>query len=132
MEAGVEFVAVDLPQANRLTVHIMAAMAEYEASAISARTKAALAAAKVRGTKLGGYRWEIQTVASKGNVESIKVRAAKASKRAADLLPMIGDLRANGAVSLHQIAAGLNERGIKTARGGQWSAVQVQRVANLA
>jgi DNA invertase Pin-like site-specific DNA recombinase len=132
MEAGVEFVAVDLPQANKLTVHIMAAMAEHEASAISARTKAALAAAKARGTKLGGYRWDIQTVASKGNVESIKVRAAKASKRAADLLPMIGDLKAKGATSLHQIAEGLNQRGIKTARGGEWSAVQVQRVLKAA
>ena len=54
MESGVQFVAVDLPQANELTVHIMAAMAEYEAKAISARTKAALAAAKARGTVLGG------------------------------------------------------------------------------
>jgi DNA invertase Pin-like site-specific DNA recombinase len=117
MEAGVEFEAVDLPQANRLTVHIMAAMAEHEAGAISSRTKAALAAAKARGTKLGGYRWNIQTVASKGNIESIKVRSAKASKRAADLLPTIADLKAKGAASLHQIAAGLNVRGIKTARG---------------
>jgi DNA invertase Pin-like site-specific DNA recombinase len=132
MEAGVEFVAVDLPQANRLTVHIMAAMAEYEASAISTRTKAALAAARARGTKLGGYRWDIQTIASKGNLESIKVRAAKASKRAADLLPMIADIKAKGATSLHQIAAGLNERGIKTARGGKWSAVQVQRILKIA
>ena len=132
MEAGVDFVAVDLPQANKLTVHIMAAMAEHEAGAISARTKAALAAAKARGTKLGGYRWDIQTEAAKGNLESIKVRAAKASKRAADLLPVISDLKANGAVSLHQIAAGLNERGITTARGGQWTAVQVQRVLKVA
>jgi len=85
MEAGVEFEAVDLPQANRLTVHIMAAMAEHEACAISARTKAALGAAKARGTKLGGYRWNIQSVARKGNSESIKVRSANASKRAADL-----------------------------------------------
>jgi len=132
MEAGVDFEAVDLPQANRFTVHIMAAMAEHEAGAISTRTKAALAAAKARGTKLGGYRWAIQTVATKGNVESIKVRSAKATKRAADLFPVIGDLKTNGAVSLHQIAAGLNDRGIRTARGGQWSAVQVQRVLKVA
>jgi DNA invertase Pin-like site-specific DNA recombinase len=56
MESGVEFEAVDFPQANRLTIHIMAAMAEHEAKMISERTKAALAAAKRRGVKLGGGR----------------------------------------------------------------------------
>jgi DNA invertase Pin-like site-specific DNA recombinase len=132
MEAGVEFEAVDLPQANRLTVHIMAAMAEHEAGAISARTKAALAAAKARGTRLGGYRWDISAVASKGNAESVRVRSAKAAKRAGDLLPVIESVKASGATSLHQIAAGLNMRGIRTARGGQWSAVQVRRVLKAA
>lgn len=56
MESGVEFTACDFPQANRLTVHILAAVAEHEAKAISERTKAALAAAKRRGRKLGGFR----------------------------------------------------------------------------
>jgi DNA invertase Pin-like site-specific DNA recombinase len=56
MEAGVDFVAVDFPTANRLTVHILAAVAEHEAKMISERIKAALQAAKARGRKLGGYR----------------------------------------------------------------------------
>lgn len=128
MESGVEFVAVDLPQANKLTVHVMAAMAEYEAQAISTRTKAALAAAKARGVKLGGHRWDIESVALKGNAAGIKVRVEKAHKRASDLLPVINSVRREGAGSLRQIAAVLNERGIKAPRGGEWSPVQVQRV----
>ncbi len=128
MEAGVEFEAVDLPQANRLTLHVMAALAEYEAKAISDRTKAALGAAKARGTKLGGRRWAIETVASKANVASVKVRTEQAQKRANDLAPIVDAIRAEGAVSLRQIADGLNRRGIATARGCQWSAVQVGRV----
>lgn len=135
MEAGVAFQAVDLPNANNLTVHIMAAMAEYEAKAISERTKVALAAAKARGTKLGyhswkgtGQRWEVKTVASKGNAESSKVRAGLSDKRASDLMPVIAAIRAEGATSLRQIAAALNDRRIPTARGGEWSAVQVRRL----
>jgi DNA invertase Pin-like site-specific DNA recombinase len=128
MESGVDFEAVDLPQANKLTVHIMAAMAEYEAGAISARTKAALAAAKARGAKLGGHRWDIQTVASKGNALSAEVRSERATKRTKDLMPVIYATRAEGATSLRQIAAALNDKKIPTARGGEWSAVQVQRL----
>ena len=59
------------------------------------------------------------------------MRRAKAKGRAVDLAPTIADLRASGATSLREIAAGLNERGIPTARGGEWSAVQVQRVLAL-
>jgi DNA invertase Pin-like site-specific DNA recombinase len=128
MESGVEFTAVDFPQANRLTIHILAAVAEHEAVMISARTKAALAAARARGVVLGGDRGNIAYEASRGAKASIAVRSAAAERRAADLLPAIRYAQANGASSLREIAAALNESGIPAARGGQWSAIQVQRV----
>lgn len=127
-DAGVEFVAVDMPNANRLTVGIMALVAEDEAERISARTKAALAAAKARGTKLGGFRPGALPNADEGRAKGRAVRSEMAQARAADLLPVIETIRAEGAASLRAIAGELNERGIPTARGGQWSPVQVQRV----
>jgi DNA invertase Pin-like site-specific DNA recombinase len=131
MESGVEFVAVDFPQANRLTVHILAAVAEHEASMISSRTKAALAAAKARGVELGGQRGSLDRMgrmAQKGNTASAAVRKAAASKRNEDLSPVIEDIRAAGFTSPQQIAHGLNKRGITAARGGAWSAVQIRRI----
>jgi DNA invertase Pin-like site-specific DNA recombinase len=128
MESSVEFTAVDFPTANRLTIHILAAVAEHEAAMISARTKAALGAAKARGVQLGGDRGNIASQSKLGARVSAVRRSAKAATRADDLLPVIRSARANGATSLRQIADVLNDRGIKTARGGQWSAVQVQRV----
>lgn len=128
MESGVEFTAADFPQANRLTVHILAAVAEHEAKAISTRTKDALAAAKARGKKLGGDRGNLPAVAKAGAKASIAARAVKANSRASDLAPIIEELRTAGVVSLRQIAAGLNAKGIKAARGGAWSAMQVKRV----
>jgi DNA invertase Pin-like site-specific DNA recombinase len=128
MESGVEFTAVDFPQANRLTIHILAAVAEHEAVMISARTKAALAAAKARGTRLGNPTSLIGTRASEGALASVTVRKARAAKRSADLLPIVWAIKADGANSLRQIAASLNSRGIGTARGGEWSAVQVRRI----
>jgi DNA invertase Pin-like site-specific DNA recombinase len=126
MESGVEFHAVDFPQANRLTVHILAAVAEHEAKIISERTKAALAAAKRRGVKLGGYRGTVISKAMrKASADAI---AKRADARSSDLAPTIAELKVAGATSLRDIAAGLNERGIPTARGGQWTAVQVSRV----
>ncbi len=132
MESGVEFVAVDFPTANRLTVHILAAVAEHEAKMISERTRAALAAAKARGVKLGGDRGRFVGVRALGNPASAAVRAARADKRAADLAPMIEELQASG-LSLRAVAAELTHRGIETPRaGGAWSAVQVSRVLERA
>ena len=131
MESGVEFIAVDFPQANRLTVHILAAVAEHEASMISARTKAALAAARARGVELGGQRGSLDRMApmaQKGNAASAAVRRAAVAKRNEDLLPVIEDLRAAGHTTPQQITDGLNARGITAARGGAWSAMQVRRV----
>src|ERR1035437_1837207 len=134
MEAGVEFTAVDFPQANRLTVPILAAVAEHEAAMISARTKAALGAAKARGVVLGGRRGGVERMARigrKGNTASARVRGEAAAKRNGDLLPVIQEIRAAGASTPQQIADGLNARGITAARGGVWSAVQVRRVLAL-
>ena len=125
MESGVDFVAVDFPQANRLTVHILAAVAEHEAAMISQRTKAALDAAKARGVKLGNPANLANQLdgSAKGNA----AKTAKAAKRAADLLPLILPMKAGGA-SLRQIADGLNRCGVPAPRGGDWSAVAVKRI----
>lgn len=125
-KAGVEFVACDMPSANRMTVGILAVVAEEEARMISARTKAALAAAKARGVKLGGDRGAM--ISTETRTKGNAARLAKANARASDLSRDIAEIRAAGATSLRDIAAGLNARGIPTARGGEWSAVQVQRV----
>jgi DNA invertase Pin-like site-specific DNA recombinase len=119
---------VDFPQANRLTIHILAAVAEHEAAMISARTKSALAAARARGIVLGGDRGNIASQASKGALASAATRGALSSKRAADLLPAIQYAQTHGAKTLRDIAAALNETGIPAARGGQWSETHVKRI----
>jgi DNA invertase Pin-like site-specific DNA recombinase len=128
MEAGVPFTAADMPEADKTQLQMMMVFAEHEARAISARTKAALAQSK---KKLGGRRVSAKRFASiaiAGRAASIEARTLTATKRAEDLLPLMNDIRAEGATTLRQIADVLNERGIQTARGGAWSAVQVQRV----
>jgi DNA invertase Pin-like site-specific DNA recombinase len=128
MEAGVEFEAVDFPQANRLTIHILAAVAEHEAKMISERTKAALAAAKRRGVKLGGFRAGAKLTAKARQV-GYAARAARANAKASDYAGVIAVLQAAGTKSLAGIAAALTERGIPTAGGqGTWQAVQVNRL----
>lgn len=132
MESTVDFIAVDFPEANRLTVHILAAVAEHEATMISARTKAALAAAKVRGVSLGGDRGNIAGEAKKGAKASALKRTTKAADRRSDLIPVIRFAQASGANSLRKIASALSSQGLRAPRGGEWSAVQVARVIRTA
>ncbi|KQP69935.1 resolvase [Methylobacterium sp. Leaf111] len=123
--SNVRFVAADMPEANEMVVGIMAVVAQAERKMISARTKAALQAAKARGVKLGGDRGV--TPPAGASARGGAATKAKAVSRASDVAPVIEEVRAAGAVSLREIAAGLNARGIPTARGSEWSAVQVKR-----
>ena len=139
MESRVDFLAVDLEHANRLTIHILSAVAEGEAKAISDRTKAALQAAKARGTKLGSARpghWDGREAARlKGSAKGAKAAAAvhrvAADEAYADLLPMMQRLRSDGQ-TLQQIADTLNSEGHTTRRGKPWNHVQVMRVLDRA
>ncbi len=119
--------AAEMPTANRLTVGILAMVADEERRLISKRTKEALAAAKVHGVKLGGNRGAI--ISAEARETSRKSRQAVSEGRAVDLAPVITELQAAGVTSLGGLARELTERGIPTARGGtKWTPVQVSRV----
>ena len=132
MKAGVDFVACDMPTANKLTVHIMAAVAQDYAEQISDKTKMGLAAAKARGTKLGGFRAAAAAKLTPEARAKAITRAAESHRAAADdayadLMPMIRQFRAEG-LSLRQVAEKLTEAGHTTRTGAAWSHVQVKRV----
>lgn len=134
MKSDVRFVAADMPDADPFRLHLEAAIAEEEARKISARTKAALAAAKARGVVLGGFRGYVPTDAARaaGLAHSIAARVTRADQHASGVMAHIDEARAAGAASLRDIATALNEAGITTPRGGAWSAVQVARVIERA
>ena len=123
MDGKVDFVCCDFPSANRLTLHILAAVAEHEREMISDRTKAGLASAKARGVRLGNRKnlREAQVKGAEGN----KIAAAAFAAR---VLPLICDIRQSGVTSLRGIAKALMARGVPTARGGHWTPVQVSAV----
>jgi DNA invertase Pin-like site-specific DNA recombinase len=122
MERKIDFVACDMPNATPFMLHIYAAVAEQEARAISERTKAAMAAAKARGKKMGGPK--IDEARLMGNAANRR----KADLFAANVRPIIAEIRKSGATSLRKIAAALQARGVPTARGGQWNAMQVSTI----
>ena len=127
LEAGVEVQAVDMPEASRLVLHIMAAVAEGEAAAISARTKAALAVAKGRGVKLGFAIESRAGQAAEASAKGVAVRRDAADWFAGQVGPLAASLAAKGH-SLRAIAAELNERGIATPRGKKWQANSVRNL----
>jgi DNA invertase Pin-like site-specific DNA recombinase len=119
MQSKVKFTALDLPEANDLTIHIMAAFAEHEAKRISERTKAALVAAKARGVVLGA--------AGKNNLNPNIQARQEASKAFSDSLAGIFEGFMLRGLTQREMARELNKLNIKAARGGCWSLVQVQR-----
>jgi DNA invertase Pin-like site-specific DNA recombinase len=124
-DSGVEFVAADLPEANTMTVGVMAVVAQHEREAISYRTKAALAAARARGKRLGGYRSRAPSIAmhqSEG-VEAARQRALLAAEERREA---IESLQRQG-LSLNAIAARLNADSVRSSRGGAWTATAVKR-----
>jgi DNA invertase Pin-like site-specific DNA recombinase len=119
-----------MPDATEMTVQIMAVMAQAERKAISRRTREALAAAKARGCKADGKPFKAGRLGNpmgakafgtyKGNGAAIAAIKARSRAFAADVMPIVDDIRGDGHTSLRAIAKELNERGIVTARGGKW------------
>jgi DNA invertase Pin-like site-specific DNA recombinase len=128
-DSGASFVAVDMPEANDLTIGIMALMAQQEREAISRRTKEALAAAKARGVKLGNPNGAaaLRLAGEDGSALRSTV-SSNANAFAESLAPVLRDIREQGHHTLRAIALELNERGIQTRRGGSW---HVSNVRNL-
>lgn len=122
MEGRVDFVAVDMPTANKLTLHIIAAIAEHERDVISQRTRDALAAAKARGVVLGNPRIDLAQSAG------ARARKEKADLFAKRVYPLILALQRSGASSLASIARGLNAAQFPTQRSAHWTAAGVRNV----
>jgi DNA invertase Pin-like site-specific DNA recombinase len=121
MESRVDFVAVDMPEANRLTIHILAAVAEHEREMISKRTKDELKAAKARGICLGNPN------PRPASVKAVQAHQAQTAEYHATVAPLIRELRGQD-YSLPAIAAELTRRHIPPARGGLWYPATVKNI----
>lgn len=133
LDSRVDFVAADNPHANKLTIHLLTAVAENEAEMISARTKVALAQAKARGVRLGGsYRFDAAQNAKGARISADNKKAA-AKAFALELMPEIEELRREGADTLAKLAQGLAARGVLTASGKPvWAVSSVSDVLRRA
>jgi DNA invertase Pin-like site-specific DNA recombinase len=128
-KSSTRFLCADMPEANELTIGMLAVIAQHERKMISQRTKDALAAAKAGGQRLGNPNGAAALRrAGKGNAASIAAIKTAADGHAANLAPIIADIRRTGIVSFKGIARELNGRGILTARGGQWYPTTVKNL----
>lgn len=128
-DSGVKFVAADMPEANNLTVGIMALVAQEEREAISRRTKEALQAAKARGKKLGNPNGAAPLLrAGKGNAAGVEAVKAQAQDYAQTMRPVIEAMQAEGKASLGALVAALNGGGYRTPRGGAWHKSSVKNL----
>jgi DNA invertase Pin-like site-specific DNA recombinase len=128
-KSSIKFVCTDMPEANELTIHLLAAVAQHERTMISRRTKEALAAVKARGVRLGNPNGAAAIRrAGKGNAASIVAIKAAADEHAVNLAPIIADIRSTGITSFKGIARELNTREILTARGGRWYPTTVKNL----
>ena len=123
MESGMKFVAVDMPEADNLTIHVMAAVVEREAQLISSRTKAALGARKARGLTLG----KAENLNLAARQAGAKTNLGRAVHDMRTVAAYAGALRRQG-LSLRAVAAQLEAHGFRTRQGGPWNAVQIKRV----
>lgn len=126
-----KFQALDLPEANTLTLGVMAAMAQHERETISARTKAALAARRARGQPLGTPR-DLSAYQAQASAKGRAAASAKANQRAREIMPMIDEARAQGATTLRALAQHLNANGATTPRGSRWAPMSVLRTIRMA
>lgn len=133
MDSGVDFVACDMPAASRISLHIMAAMAEYERDMISQRTKAALAAAKARGVRLGNPNGAAGLLAGcrEASAKGGAATRQRAQERAGQLLPLLQKMEADGCQGATAMASALNARGVPAPKG-IWYPEQVRRVLRRA
>lgn len=122
MSRKVPFIVTELPNATAFELHIWAALSEQERRNISSRTKAALERAKAKGVELGNPK--LKEVAAPINAR----RKHEADELAARVAPVIAEIEVDGPKTLRTIAAALNDRGVKSARGGLWSADTVNAV----
>lgn len=127
-DSGVKFIAADMPDANDLTIGIMALVAQQEREAISARTKAALAVAKARGTRLGNPNGAAALEGRRGFQAGGDAARRRADQHAQLLKPVLDRLQAEGCTSLNAISRRLNEEGMCTPRGGRWHAASVRNL----